>query len=73
VKANEYAKGKIDCEAALGEMLAQGKQSGDVCAGRPKKIAPGAKFSELGINGQQSSRWQFIAANAELDASTPQL
>lgn len=63
------AKAKIDCEAALGEMLAQ--TVFDV-GGRPSlNQSPGAtaypRLSELGINKNQSSRWQLIAASRSMN------
>jgi hypothetical protein len=65
VKANEYARAKIDCEAALGEML---RQSG-IGPGNPQWSpggTNGVQLSEIGINKNQSSRWQLIAANVEI-------
>jgi hypothetical protein len=49
-------------ERQIGAELAKGTKTGDVAPqGRPRKTSTAAKFSELGLTGDQSAAYQQLA------------
>jgi len=61
---NDWATLKLEAERKAGRMLGALRQKGSLRAGRPNADSPSA-LEDLGIEQQQSSRWQRLAAVPE--------
>ncbi len=61
---NDWATLKLEAERKAGRMLSDLRQRGRLRAGRPNADATSA-LADLGIEQQQSSRWQRLAAVPE--------
>jgi len=58
---NDWATVKLEAERKAGRMLGDLRVKGSLRAGRPNADSPSA-LADLGIEQQQSSRWQRLAA-----------
>jgi hypothetical protein len=61
---NDWATLKLEAERKAGRMLGELRIKGSLRAGRPNADSPSA-LADLGIEQQQSSRWQRLAAVPE--------
>lgn len=61
---NDWATLKLEAERKAGRMLRELRVKGSLRAGRPNADSPSA-LADLGIEQQQSSRWQRLAAVPE--------
>jgi site-specific DNA-methyltransferase (adenine-specific) len=61
---NDWATLKLEAERKAGRMLGELRMKGSLRAGRPNADSPSA-LADLGIEQQQSSRWQRLAAVPE--------
>jgi hypothetical protein len=61
---NDWATLKLEAERKAGRMLGELRTKGSLRAGRPNADSPSA-LADLGIEQQQSSRWQRLAAVPE--------